>query len=331
MSALHWEHALLSRANEVGRLDANPLLPPVVDKSLLNRAYTHCDSLTAVHSRSFYLASRLLPVRKRRAVRVLYAFCRVCDNIVDESGGNAERLLAEWRECTLSSSPWQRDPVAIAWMDVRSRYRIPRCYAEQFIAGIARDLEQTRYETFADLTTYAYGVASTVGLMCMHIVGFSGLEAIPCAIKMGVALQVTDILRDVGEDWRMGRLYLPAAELAQFGLTEADLAAGRIGDRWRAFMRFQIARNRRLYAEAWPGISMLPQDGRLAIATAAELYRAILDDIEAHDYDVFTRRAQVSDWAKLRKLPGIWRRGRTGAQHPTTARRLPSVVDGRQG
>jgi phytoene synthase len=230
----------------------------------------------------------------------------------------------------LSSNPWQRDAVAIAWMDVRSRYRIPRCYAEQLIAGIARDLEQTRYETFADLTTYAYGVASTVGLMCMHVIGFSGLEAIPYAIKMGVALQLTDILRDVGEDWRMGRLYLPATELAQFGLTEADLAAGRIDDRWRAFMRFQIARNRRLYEEAWPGIPMLHQDGRLAIATAAELYRAILDDIEAHDYDVFTRRAQVSDWAKLRKLPGVWWRGRADAQHPTSERRLPSVVGGCQ-
>jgi len=156
------------------------------------------------------------------------------------------------------------------------------------------------------LTEYAYGVASTVGLMSMRIVGYRSAAAIPYAIKLGVALQLTNILRDVGEDWRAGRVYLPVEELAAFSLAEADLSRGQVDDRWRAFMRFQIERNRRLYAEAWPGIELLNKDGRFAIAAAGELYRRILDDIEAHDYDVFTRRAHVSTLRKLLGLLNLW-------------------------
>jgi phytoene synthase len=140
----------------------------------------------------------------------------------------------------------------------------------------------------------------------MHITGFAGQAAIPYAIKLGLALQLTNILRDVAEDWERGRLYLPGDELSAFGLDESDLAAGVVTDKWRAFMRFQISRNRQLYAEAWPGIQMLHQDGRFAIAAAADFYRAILNDIEAHDYDVFNRRAYVGTWGKLRRLPGLW-------------------------
>jgi phytoene synthase len=113
---------------------------------------------------------------------------------------------------------------------------------------VARDLDQTHYATFADLTAYAYGVASTVGLMSMRIIGYSSAAAIPYAIKLGVALQLTNILRDIGGDWRSGRVYLPADELARFDLSEDDLARGQVDNRWRAFMRFQIERNRRLYA-----------------------------------------------------------------------------------
>jgi phytoene synthase len=192
----------------------------------------------------------------------------------------------------------------LAWADVQARYGIPHGYADQLIDGIARDLLQNRYATFAELTEYCYGVASTVGLMVMHIVGFQGYAALPYAIKLGVALQLTNILRDVGEDWRAGRLYLPLDELAAFGLTEADVAAGRVDDRWRAFMRFQIERTRAFYQEAEPGLAFLAPDGRFAIGAAATLYRAILENIEAHDYDVFHRRAHVGLWGKLKRLPG---------------------------
>jgi len=186
--------------------------------------------------------------------------------------------------------------------------------------GVARDIVATRYTTFAELAEYAYGVASTVGLMAMHITGFSGLEAVPYAVKLGIALQLTNILRDVREDWDKGRLYLPLEEIAAFNLSESDIASRRVDERWRAFLRYQIARNRRLYAEALPGLDTLHHDGRLAIAAAAELYRAILEDIESHGGDVFSRRAHLGAWGKLRRLPGIWWRVLRYRPAPGTSR-----------
>jgi 15-cis-phytoene synthase len=301
-----WEHNLLSLAFEARRSTVAPVTHSIADSHLLARAYAFCDSVASTYSRSFYLATSLLPGDKRRAIRALYAFCRVTDNLVDSPTDHPENLLASWRRKALSLVPPRDDLVALAWADTRRRYHIPPRYAEQLIEGVARDLNQDRYRTFEELATYAYGVASTVGLMSMHIIGYSSADAIPYAIKLGVALQVTNILRDVAEDWQMGRVYLPSEELAAYGLTENDIAAGRVDVRWRAFMRFQIERNRRLYDEAWRGIAMLDPDGRFAVAAAGELYRAILDDIEAHDYDVFSRRAHVSAWGKVSRLPGIW-------------------------
>ncbi len=301
-----WEPLLLSHALEAWQSITIAAPQSLADRVLLDRAYAHCARITAHHSRSFYRASSFLPREKRRAVRALYAFCRVTDDIVDCPECDARHDLNEWRHVALAAEPPIDDLIAIAWADVRQRYHIPQRLAEQLIDGVARDLDQTRYATFAELTEYAYGVASTVGLMSMRIIGYRSAAAIPYAIKLGVALQLTNILRDVGEDWRAGRVYLPAAELAAFGLSEADVARGQVDDRWRAFMRFQIERNRRLYAEAWPGIDLLNADGRFAIAAAGELYRRILDDIEGHDYDVFVRRAHVSAPRKMLGLFDLW-------------------------
>jgi phytoene synthase len=247
-------------------------------------------------------------------VRALYAFCRVTDDIVDHPDGDVEAKLREWRKKSLAPIATRDDLVTIAWTDTRSRYRIPVRYAEQLVEGVARDIHQTRYRTFEELTTYCYGVASTVGLMAMHIIGFEG-PAVPYAIKLGVALQLTNILRDVGEDLRAGRVYLPQDELLAYGLSEADLEAGCVDDRWRSFFRFQIDRNRQLYAEARPGIGFLSADGRLAIASASDVYSAILDDIEDHDYDVFRRRAHVSAGEKVRRLIGLWWHNRRNGRH----------------
>ena len=160
--------------------------------------------------------------------------------------------------------------------------------------------------TFDELAAYSYGVASTVGLMSMHIIGYSSPEAIRYAIKLGVALQMTNILRDVGEDWRRGRVYLPAEDLNHFGLSTDDIAAGRVTSNWRRFMRYQIERNRQLYAEALPGIALLAEDGRFAIRAAADLYRAILYAVETNDYDVFSKRAHISALGKVLRLPSVW-------------------------
>lgn len=301
-----WENTLLLLANEARQSTARPFVKPFQSQATLKQAYSYCEAITAQHSRSFHLASRLLPPDKRRAVRALYAFCRTTDDIVDCSNGDAVAALTRWRQRVSLVEPPADDFVALAWADTRAHYDIPQRYADQLIDGVARDLQQTRYTTFEELASYAYGVASTVGLMSMHIIGFAGPEAIPYAVKLGVALQITNILRDVGQDWQLGRVYLPQEELAAFGLSEADLAAGQVDARWQDFMKFQIERNRRLYAEAWPGIALLNREGRFAIAAAAGLYRAILDDIERRYYDVFNHRAHVSGWGKLRRLPGIW-------------------------
>lgn len=305
-----WENPLLKLANEAWLAVNHAEQRSKENSALLEQAYDHCEAITEFHSRSFYLASGLMKPEARRASRALYAFCRTTDDIVDTSEGNADVLLETWRERALSWQPPGHDLVAVAWSDARAKYNIPNRYAEQLIDGVARDLYQTRYNTFEDLTTYCYGVASTVGLMSMHITGFESQEAIRYAIKLGVALQLTNILRDVAEDWERGRVYLPQAELKAFGLSDADIKAGATegcyDDRWREFMKFQISRARQIYDEAWSGIAMLNPQGRFAIASAAVFYRAILNDIEAHDYDVFSRRAHVGKWGKIRRLPAIW-------------------------
>lgn len=305
-----WEATLLSLAHEA-KHSVTYSANHVFDSELLEASYTYCESLTAQHSRSFHLASSLLPPDKCRAIRALYAFCRVTDDIVDHSADGQAIQLEAWRKRTSSAMPPTTDLVAVAWADARHRHQVPERYAEQLIDGVARDLHQKRYATFAELAQYSYGVASTVGLMSMHIIGYAGVHALPYAIKLGVALQLTNILRDVAEDWQNGRLYLPQEELKQFDLSEEDIAAGRLSERWRRFMQFQIERNRHLYHEAWPGVAFLDPDGRFAIAAAADLYKGILDDIEKHNYDVFSRRARLSTIQKLGRLPGIWWRSRT--------------------
>ncbi|MCB0141831.1 MAG: phytoene/squalene synthase family protein [Caldilineaceae bacterium] len=337
MMALHthtWEHDLLTLAYEAMQHHATRYVHPhddhAYDAATLAQAYRHCAAITATHSRSFYLASALLPRAKRQAVRALYAFCRVTDDIVDsaaegqptmptsaaDDGTAAAKQLQEWRQRLLQRHLPTDDPVAVAWTAVRCQYHVPHRYVEQLFDGVGRDLIQQRYTTFDELAAYCYGVASTVGLMSMHIIGYAGDEAIPHAIKLGVALQMTNILRDIPEDLRMGRVYLPQDELAAFDLDDDYLAAGIVTPRWQRFMRFQIERNRQLYCEALPGIALLESDGRFAIRAAAELYRAILDDIEARAYDVFSGRAHISTAGKLRQLPGIWWRSQRGGRAP---------------
>lgn len=305
-----WENHLLARAQEAIQSHHNTSAAQLhpADSQLLAAAYRHCDQITKHHSKTFFTASALLPHQKRMATRALYAFCRVTDDIVDAQGSAEERKanLYRWRDIVMSAHAPTDNLVALAWADAQARFNIPKGYAEQLIEGVARDLVQNRYETFEDLAGYSYGVASTVGLMAMYIIGFESNEAIPYAVRLGVALQMTNILRDIGEDWRAGRLYLPMQELAQFNLTEADIANHCQDERWQAFLAYQIERTHKLYDESWYGISMLNADGRFAIAAAADLYRAILGEIQHNRGDVFTQRAHVSTWGKIRLLPSIW-------------------------
>lgn len=301
-----WEQELLTLALDINDNDTMHPGSPVAEQG-----YILSERVTRENSKSFYLASGLLPYAKRRAVRVLYAFCRVTDDLVDNAsaGETLPHLLApdldEWRARALASPPAD-DVLLNAWHGVRTNYHIPSAYVHQLIDGIGSDLTTNRYATFEELAKYCYGVASTVGLMAMHIIGYRDRAAIPYAVKLGVALQLTNILRDIGEDFRQGRVYLPQEDLERFCYTEEDLARATIDARFRALIDFEIARARKLYAEAWDGIKMLSPDGRMAIAAAANLYGGILDKIVANQYDVFHRRAHLGSAEKIVRLPGLW-------------------------
>ena len=251
----NWESQLIALAGNLPHPSTRPFYSYWAGDAALQKAYKYAEVVTAQHSKSFHLASSLLPEEKRAAVRALYAFCRTVDDIVDEpSDDKRESRLDYWREMINHASYLHNDLIAAAWADTLARYHIPRHYALQLIDGVHRDLFHSRYQTFDELAMYCYGVASTVGLMSMHIVGFKSNDAIPYAIKLGVALQMTNILRDVGEDYRNGRLYLPREELAFYEIREQDIAEGRITDNWRQFMKFQIERTRQLYKDSWAGV-----------------------------------------------------------------------------
>jgi 15-cis-phytoene synthase len=269
----------------------------------LDKAYRECREITRYHSKSFFLASRLLPRPKRRAMEALYAFCRTSDDYVDNHS-DAAAALAHWVAQVQHPAPLRDQPVLLAWADTCERYQLPCDLANELLAGVAMDLTIRRYESFAELWVYCYRVASVVGLLSMRIIGFEpGAEVY--AIRLGIALQLTNILRDIGEDAQRGRIYLPLEDLRRFNLSEADILQGVRDDRFRAMMRYQIDRAEQLYRMSWPGIVMLNPDGQMAVAAAALLYRGILHKIVANDFDVFSKRAHLSAIEKLMLLPTI--------------------------
>ncbi len=280
----------------------------------LETAYQRAEEATRHYSKSFYLATSLLPKPERRAVRALYGFCRATDNLVDDSPTPSIGDLAEWRE-QVNNTPddSQTNPILLAWADTRRRYDVPVVYGDELIEGCEMDLSCSRYETFAELERYCYCVASTVGLMAVHIFGTTtGVDyedAKPYAIKLGVALQLTNILRDVGEDAHTrGRIYLPLEDLRRFGVSEDDILNGHLSGAVIRLLQFEIERAHHLYDEAWPGIGFLADKARFSVAVAADVYRGILGKIIANSYDVFTKRAFLTRSEKVRRLPGIWYR-----------------------
>lgn len=295
---------LLHQTSSSRPVDAASATPAGTQLSLA-AAYGVCEQMTRQHSKSFFFSSQFLPAAKRRAVRALYAFCRTSDDVVDMAQGDPTPALATWVRRVRAPLPPADDAVLLAWHDTRTSYGLAAALIDELLAGIAMDLSISRYATFADLWLYCYRVASVVGLLSIGIVG-AAPGAVPYAIKLGVALQLTNILRDVGEDAQRGRVYLPAEDMERFGLCADDILAGVCDRRFRALLDFEIARTHQLYAESWPGIALLPADSRLAIGAAARIYRGILDKVVANGYDVYTRRAHLTAREKVLLLPGIW-------------------------
>lgn len=284
-------------------------------------AYRVCAEVIREHSKSFYFSARFLPNGKRQGIMALYAFCRLSDDLVDRADrgegrseialrAEAATALDRWAAANRASTVSHDNAVIAAWADTRLRCSIPGELADDLIAGVRMDLTVGRYDTWDDLWVYCYRVASTVGLMSMYITGTDTLNAVPYAVQLGVALQLTNILRDVGEDARAGRVYLPQEDMLRFGYTQEELYSGVVNRQFVELMRFQIARANALYDAAMPGIAMLPRDSRLAVSAAASVYRGILDKIAQANYDVFSRRAHLSLGEKVKSLPGLWWRTR---------------------
>ena len=284
-----------------------------------------CARIVRLHARTFWTASIFLPPEKRRAAFALYAFCRLADDLVDTAARGetaaAARGLADYErllEAALAGRP--SDAVFRELAHVVRRYHVPADVLRELLAGVACDLTPARYRDWAELGRYCEGVASTVGEMCTWVFGVpdgaaARQRALRYARTLGVAMQLTNILRDVGEDARRGRCYLPEDELASVGLDPRQvLAAGAAGDgvlardaRWAELMRFQVARARALYDAAAPGIFLLAPDSQRCASACATGYAAILGAIEARGYDTLTARARVGQWQRAGIFWRVWR------------------------
>ena len=275
----------------------------------LERAYRECQQTTRRAAKNFYYAFLTLPPADRQAIYVVYSFCRYCDDAVD-SETSADRQTAALHQLgaalTNSYAGQAETPVFLALADVARRYAIPEQYFREVLAGVESDLTTDRYRDFAELRQYCYRVAAVVGLICLQIFGYRDDRAKDYAIDLGLAMQLTNICRDVKEDWEMGRVYLPQEELAHFGYTEADLAAGICNAAFGELMRFQVRRAREYFARGRELLPYLTPRSRACPATLGGIYGKVLDRIEAADYDVLHRRVQVSTAAKLRVMAQAW-------------------------
>ena len=273
----------------------------------LEAAYAASQRLNAHHGKTYYFSTLFFPRPVRRSVHALYGFVRYPDEIVDNPppGSDPAASLENYREATWDALKTGGSdlPVLHAFADTARRHSIPPEYPMAFLDAMAMDLTRTRYQTFDDLRTYTYGSASVVGLMMCCLIGATDEAAWRPAHDLGLAMQLTNFWRDIGEDWATrGRIYLPQEDLARFGYTEAMLAQGRVNDEFVALMRFQIARARAFYECADAGIPAIPAECRLPVRLARVLYARILDKIEANGYDVFRRRARTSGLEKAAAL-----------------------------
>jgi phytoene synthase len=277
-------------------LDAAGIFDPA-----LRASYELCRQLNAEHGKTYYLATLLLPPAKRPYVHALYGFARYADEIVDDLASTltdsqkAEQLKI-WGDEFLAKfdSGQTNDPVCLAVLDTVRRWNIPREYFEAFLHSMTMDLTVTQYQTYEDLYEYVYGSAAVIGLQMVPILEPTSPDAYKHATELGVAFQLANFIRDVGEDLERGRVYLPLQELASFGVTRADLEKRIATPEIKLALKFQIARVRELEESSRAGIAMLGDAAQPCIETARILYCGIVDAVEDIDFEVFSKRATVS-------------------------------------
>lgn len=293
------------RRSEEGDVDSVPLKGGPRIEPGLDAAYEHCRQITRRYGTTYYFSTCFFPAHLRPDVHALYAWVRYPDEWVDNPGNlsvsEVAAKLRDWRDATEDAikTGTSDHPVLAAWAASACRHDVPRSYMRDFMGAMEMDLTVTRYPTFADLQNYTWGSASVVGLMMCHLVGATGKDAVPYATSLGLAMQLTNFLRDVGEDWRdRGRIYLPLEDMERFGVSEADIASHNLTDNFRALVKFEAERTREIYRHADEGMHHIPSESRLPVRLARVLYSRILDKIEENDGDVFTRRARVPTWEK---------------------------------
>ncbi len=282
--------------------------PPAASAAVLAEDYTRCAEITRRASSNFYYAFMLLPLERRRALYAVYAFCRFVDDIADDDSiSEPAQLLERWRDelqKVFAGNPTR--PVSRALADNVVRFNIPRRYFDEVIDGVEMDLSRRRYETFAELSLYCRRVASAVGLICIEIFGYSNPATRVYAEKLGLAFQLTNIIRDVREDAERGRIYLPLEDLRRFGVTEAELLEGVYSDRFRTLMAFEALRARDFYREAAQALPPEDRPSMLSAEAMRLIYSALLEQIVRSEYRVFDRRHRLSTSRKLYLVGRAW-------------------------
>ena len=273
----------------------------------LRASYAECKRLNALHGKTYFLATLLLPKAKRPFVHALYGFARFADEIVDDltsqlSTQEKAQALSDWGNKVLKDlrSGSSKDLVAGALIDTVNRFAIPHEYFEAFLHSMTMDLTVQEYETFDDLMEYIYGSAAVIGLEMAPVLGFTDVAALESAKKLGIAFQLANFIRDVDEDLDRGRIYLPIQELALHGVTREMLEARILTSQIIDALKFQITRVRELQAQATPGIALLDASSRPCIEAASQLYCGIVDEVEKIGYDIFNKRAKTSTARRLR-------------------------------
>jgi phytoene synthase len=273
----------------------------------LRASYEECKRLNALHGKTYFLATLLLPKAKRPFVHALYGFARYADEIVDDLASELSieekaQALSTWGDGVLADlkKGTSDDHVGRALIDTVKRFDIPHEHFEAFLHSMTMDLTVQEYETYEDLLEYVYGSAAVIGLEMVPILGPLHNDAFEAAKKLGIAFQLANFIRDVDEDLDRGRVYLPIKELAQFGVTREMLEERVLTPEIVEALKFQIARVRQLQAEAAPGIAMLEATSRPCIEAASTLYCGIVDEVEKIGYDIFNQRAKTSTARRLR-------------------------------
>lgn len=284
----------------------------------LENAYAYCRDISRHHAKTFYLASMFLPKKQQKPIFAIYALLRTVDDLVDTAEEKLVNSLITREEISRLLDGWKlklkecyegkvgNDPIMMAWHDTLKSYSIPIELPLDLMDGVAMDIEFKPFETFDELYVYCYKVAAVVGLMTSEIFGYSDKKALEHAIELGIAMQLTNILRDVGEDVDRGRIYLPMEDLRRFNYSPDEMMQKSMNSNFIELMKFQVERARSYYRESEKGIPMLEQRSRFGVAISSINYGNILTAIEKNHYDVFSKRAYRSFYQKISTIPYVW-------------------------